>query len=141
MNIQVKIILGLAVFLGVFGKVAGAHPPSDIELVYVFEQQVLRIEMRHTTHDPREDFIRKVIITKNQDEPVVKYYNIQANTLRFSDDIPLSVNEGDVILIDAYSKEGGHSRGQIVVKQESGDEKEKDEGEIKQGDSGKRKKY
>lgn len=71
--------------------------------------------MRHTTHDPREDYIRKIEISVNDQEPVVKHYTIQLNTLEFSADVSLPAKEGDLIKLKAFSKEGGSSESTIQV--------------------------
>ena len=100
------------------GSFVHAHPPSDIQLEYKLAMQVLHIQMRHTTHDPREDFIRKIQIIKNAEEPLVKRYNIQPNTLEFSADIELEAEVGDLITVKAFSREGGTAVQSITISEE-----------------------
>ncbi|MGE0268176.1 MAG: hypothetical protein AB7S78_06960 [Candidatus Omnitrophota bacterium] len=92
-----------------------SHPPSDLELSYDLEKQIFLVKMRHTTHDPREDYIRKLEISVNGQEPVVKHYTIQLNTLMFSDNVSVPAKEGDFIKVKAFSKEGGSSESTLQV--------------------------
>lgn len=93
-----------------------AHPPAEIELDYNLAKQVLHVQMRHTTHDPREDYIRKIQIIKNENEPIVKRYNIQPNTLEFSEELEIEAEEGDRLTVKAFSREGGTAVNSIIVK-------------------------
>jgi len=92
-----------------------AHPPSDLTLSYDLEKQTLYIKMRHTTHDPREDYIRKMEVSVNGQEPILKHYTIQLNTLEFSENVSIPAKEGDSIRIKAFSKEGGSSEATMLV--------------------------
>lgn len=111
-RIKLALIVALLVIIP---KVGNAHPPSDLELSYDLEKQTLYVKMRHTTHDPREDYIRKIEISVNGQEPILKHYTIQLNTLEFSEYVSLAAKEGDSIRIKAFSKEGGSSEATMLV--------------------------
>ncbi|MCA9408567.1 MAG: hypothetical protein KC733_07750 [Candidatus Omnitrophica bacterium] len=100
------------------------HPPAKVALNYDFTNQTLHVEMRHTTNNSRKDYVRKLVVIKNEEEPIIKYYNIQTNTLQFSEDIMIPAQDGDKIAVDAYSKEGGHTFEQIIVEKDKKDEQQ-----------------
>lgn len=111
---RIKLVL-FVVLLVMFPNAVNAHPPSDLALSYDLEKQTLYVKMRHTTHDPREDYIRKIEISVNGQEPILKHYTIQLNTLEFSENVSLPAKEGDSIRIKAFSKEGGSSEATMLV--------------------------
>lgn len=123
---KIKLLL-FTISIVLISNIVYAHPPSDMVLSYDQEKQLLSVKMRHTTHDPREDYIRKVEISVNGAEIVVKHYTIQLNTLEFSEDVALPAKEGDSITVKAYSKEGGSGVMTIQVPKKANKEEEKPE--------------
>ena len=103
-----------------------AHPPSEMTLEYSADIQTLHILMRHTTHDPREDYIRKIKITKNHEDPVTMRYNIQPNTLEFSKDLKMEAEAGDVITVKAFSREGGSETDSITIQSDTSEDGKED---------------
>ncbi len=107
------VLVGTVLLLS--ASVTCAHPPDELELEYHLGEQTLHVSMRHTTHDAREDFIRKLVIHAGDGEPITKRYNIQANVLRFDETIHIPAEAGDLITVKAYSREGGTATDSIVV--------------------------
>ncbi len=100
------LILGIVIFLGVVMK-AQAIPPSSIELSYNPETKVLHADIHHISNNLREHHIRKVVIYVNEVEVNKVYYTNQTDASRLSVDIPLSVEDGDSIRLEAFCNDAG----------------------------------
>jgi len=92
-----------------------AHPPQNVVVTYDFESQTLKVSARHTTHDPREDYVRKVEITHNGEEVETVYHRIQLNTLTFQEEFSLPAEDGDLFEVTLFSSEGGVASGDVTV--------------------------
>ncbi|MCX7667763.1 MAG: hypothetical protein N2Z84_02400 [Atribacterota bacterium] len=75
-----KISAGLVLFLvlGVFTGVVLAHPPSNINITFDVETQVLRVAIPHGVSDPRGDhYIDKVVVSLNGKEIITQLIGSQ----------------------------------------------------------------
>ena len=114
LRITHSIILTITFLLGLVSS-AWAHPPYKMELNYDQEKKNLHIEITHITHDPREHHIRKVLITQNDNEPVIRYFATQTTPSTLILDIPWEAKQNDVIRVKAICSEGGQKEETLVV--------------------------
>lgn len=95
---------------------AFARPIQSVELEYDFEAQMLKIEVMHKTRNKTQEFVRKIVISKNGQEVEVRYYKIQPDPDKLVVDIAIEAKEGDEFLVQAFSNEGGSKEGVLKVK-------------------------
>ena len=116
MSIHTKHLLGImALFFLVFPNNLWAHPPSDMKLEYDQNQKNLHVEITHTAHDPREHHIRKILITHNDKEPLVRYFATQTRPSELIVDVPLEAKAQDKIRVMAICNEGGQKEETLIV--------------------------
>lgn len=118
------LILAAFIFLLIV-PAAGAHPPLDIALDYDQQNQVLHVQMEHIVHDMKDHYIRKTVITKNNDTPVEEYFRRQTTPTSFVLDVPLAAKTGDQIKVEAFCSEGGSLAATLVVTAPGKDDKQK----------------
>ncbi len=75
---------------------------------------MLHIEMRHVTSNNRDHYIRRVIITKNSEKPIVLWEVSQPSPSQFIKDVPMVAKVGDSIRVEAICSNVG--RGQATLK-------------------------
>jgi len=110
-----KASLFIIFILTVMVNIASARPPKNLELTYDLESKLLHIELDHIVDDRNEDYIRKLIIQKNEEEPLIKYYRSQTNMRKFIKDIEIDAEVDDVIQVKALSSEGGSASGSLTI--------------------------
>jgi hypothetical protein len=109
----------LLLFLFLFiPRVAAAHPPSNMELTYDVEKGTLAIQARHVTRNPRDHRIRKVVITKNSEEPLEFFFSTQTTPTMFIEEIPLKAAAGDTIQVKAICSAAGSAEASLTVPEE-----------------------
>ena len=92
-----------------------AHPPSDITLEYDKERKILKILLKHVTEDIQEHRIRKIIVTKNNEEPLKFYYSSQTSPKEFIQEISLEAQSGDTIVVKAICSQAGNKEETLLV--------------------------
>ena len=112
-----KITIPLLVISLVFvSRLVFAHPPSDLKLSYDKDSQTLHIEMKHVASNTRtQDYIRKIQIYKNQEEPTDLIIVKQTTPNSVAKDVSLSAKGGDMIKVKAFSSQGGSAEETLVV--------------------------
>lgn len=92
-----------------------ATPPESLELSYNQSAGILTVSGRHPTQDRFEHFIRRVIITRNQDEPQKFYLTRQDSASEFKIAVPVNSEPGDTIRIAVYCSQGGTKSAEIQI--------------------------
>ena len=108
------ILFCFVLFLGFVGQ-AGAHPPSEIELTYDAQGEMLEVRMTHVVRNPRDHYIRKVELTKNSGEPRDFYFPAQVSPHEFKEKIPLKAEPGDEITIKAFCNKAGTAEAVLTI--------------------------
>ncbi len=92
-----------------------ARPPSDITLEYDKERKILKISLKHVTEDIQEHRIRKIIVTKNNEEPLKFYYASQTSPKEFIQEISLEAQSGDTIVVKAICSQAGNKEETLLI--------------------------
>ncbi len=92
-----------------------AHPPNNVKLSYLHEEETLTIEMVHVTSDRTKDYIRKIDILRTEGDSKELYYVRQNKSKNVKKDIFIKLNENEKIIVKIYSKEGGVFENSFIV--------------------------
>ena len=84
-----------------------ATPPETLEIQYNPDKQSLTLSGRHPTQDRLEHFIRRIQVTRNQDEPETFYLTRQDSLKEFKVKIPIKIEPGDRIKAEVFCSQGG----------------------------------
>ncbi len=97
-----------------------AHPPSDLDVSYDFDEQVLTVVVTHPVSDPSTHYIHKVEVYVNDVDVIDEdFQNQQANdsfTLEFS----VGAEAGDEIKVEAECNINGKLEETIFVSADDG---------------------
>ena len=92
-----------------------ATPPSAMELSYDQSQQKLIVAISHPSQDLFKYYIRKLVVTKNDDKPQEYYYRRQPTANKFKLEIDLKAKANDAITVEAYASDGGTKKVAMTV--------------------------
>jgi len=109
-----KIALVFSVLI-ISASLSYAHPPSDIEISYSHENEMLSLKYVHVTNDRGKHYIRKVEILRTEGEPKKLYYVRQEQTKDIVKDIPIKLDAEEIITVKIFCKKGGISKKDFVV--------------------------
>ncbi len=98
-----------------FSSLVFATPPSEIKLEYDQEKKILHMEFKHVSSDPRDHYLRRVFIYKNDVEVVKRQYTKQTNHQKLIDDVPIELRPGDVVRVLAICNEAGRKEETLVI--------------------------
>ncbi len=113
-----KIILLLAFVFIVQLQSSFAHGPKDIEIDYNEETKTLNVVVHHITQIAKKHYIRKMVIIKNDEEPINRFFYRQYNRLKVIKNVPLEAKDGDVIKIIVYGNKGGEYKWEFTLGEE-----------------------
>ena len=120
-----KIILVLFLAVIFSSKLSFAHAPSNLELEYDFEKQVLKIKIIHITQDLQKHYIRVIKIQKNEEKPEVLFFHWQKDNKLIEQEINIEAEVGDVFKVKANCKQGGVRRVEFIVEEPVEEQEEK----------------
>ena len=106
--------LMIIVFWGMTGR-ALARPPTELNLSYDTEKKNLHIEARHVTSGSRKDFIRRVVVYKNNKEVEKRLYVKQTTASMLIEDVALEAGTGDVLRVEAVCNDVGRKETTLVI--------------------------
>ena len=116
MTKQIKRMLSLLItFLIFMATTTSAHPPTGMKLDYNQTTGTLHIEMRHVTGNMRKHYIRRILVYKNQEEPISLAIPQQTTPSSMVKDVPLKANPKDVIRVQAFSTDGGSAEETLII--------------------------
>ncbi len=114
-NVKLRIFY-LSVFLfGFFIGVAGATPPSAINLTYDLDNQKLHFDITHVSRELPQHRIRKVVIYINDQEYKTLRYVTQTNGAHLIDDLTVNAKPGDSIRVVAVCSDSGRGEQTLIV--------------------------
>ena len=109
-------LLTLAAFFFILKPVVViAIPPDTIDLEYNKETKTLHIDLAHISKDPREHFIRKLVVFQNDKEVKVYRFNRQTSPQGLTQDVTFEALSGDVIRVLAVCNEAGRKEEEIKI--------------------------
>ena len=100
-----------------------AHPPRDMTLTYDKEKGTLHISLSHISKNPRDHFIRKIIVYKNNEELEEHYFVTQTSGKGLETDISIEAGAGDVIGIKAICNKAGYAEAKLTIEENNETEK------------------
>jgi hypothetical protein len=92
-----------------------AHNPSNMDLVYNFENQKLNVTITHNTPTPNQHFIEKVEVWVNDVLKLTRDYTSQPTTSTFTYTYDLSAKDSDKIEVKATCSISGDITEEISV--------------------------
>lgn len=109
-----RILLGV-VLLAMSASASYATPPQDVKLSYDTSAKKLSVTITHASKDINHHYIRKYVITKNQDKPILLFRHRQDSPLEFTESVDLDAKPGDAIKVKVYCSDGGNAERELVV--------------------------
>ena len=113
-SVRQVILIALAI-IGFNAKLALAAAPTAIDLKYDPKEKVLNIDIAHVSHDQNKHYIKKVTVTKNNEEPKTLYFRQQVDHAHFVTQTPLEAQPGDAVKVEAQDSEGGSLTEEMVI--------------------------
>ncbi len=98
-----------------WGNIVTAHPPTDVDLSYDQGTKNLHVEVSHTTRDPQNHYIRKIVIDKNDMQAKAFVYAKQTTATMLTQDFSIEADSGDLIRVTAICRPAGRMEGTLVV--------------------------
>lgn len=124
-----KALIQVVVFFFLFFSVRAsfATPPVSIDLSYDQSKGVLHVEAVHPSFNLEKSYVRLMNVYLNgQQVTTVNYYK-QNDYNKFSDDVSMSAQIGDVIKVELFCSLGGDMSKELTVNKpqpQSQDQKE-----------------
>jgi hypothetical protein len=112
---KIILFLGFASFF--WAAAAMATPPTSISLAYDTNKGSLHIEAVHPSFDLEKSYVRLVNIYVNGNLVNSLNYYRQDAPDKFTDDVPLTAQAGDVIKADLFCTLGGEMAQEMTVTQ------------------------
>src|SRR5262245_55130102 len=85
---------------------AWATPPESVDVSYNKDTGVLTVQGPHPTQDRHEHYIRRLVVTRNHDEPQKFYATRQDAANAFKMEVPFKAEPGDKIHVEVFCSQG-----------------------------------
>ena len=115
MKTGTRIFLVMMTGLMLNAPASWATPPSAMELSYDQSQQKLIVAISHPSQDLFKYYIRKLVVTKNNEKPQEYFYRRQPTANKFNLEIDLKAKANDKISVEAYASDGGTKKVAMTV--------------------------
>jgi hypothetical protein len=102
-----KLATAMCLVLLMVPRLSTATPPESLDISYSKELGILIVQGPHPTQDRFEHFIRRLIVTRNQDEPQKFYVTRQDSAGGFKIEVPFKAEPGDSLRIEVFCSQGG----------------------------------
>lgn len=112
---MIKKITALVVFIFISSPLSWATPPQTLDLSYNPSAGMLKVSGNHPTQDRLEHFIRRVVITRQYNEPETFYLTRQNSANEFEITVPVKFQPGETVRIDVYCSQGGTKSAELQV--------------------------
>lgn len=109
------IFLAAVMFFLAWAGPAGAHPPTQIQLSYHAQDQLLHVTMQHVTRDPREHRIREIVVFVNGKDVGHHFFVQQTSARGLDEEIAVAAEAGDVIGVKAVCSQAGVGKAELTV--------------------------
>lgn len=110
-----KIIFILFCLLAFSVPVSFASPPTSIALTYDQDKGNLHVEAIHPTQDLEKNYVRLMNVYVNGDLVNTLNYARQSDYDKFTEDVPVTAQVGDVIKVDLFCFSGGELAQEMKV--------------------------
>ena len=115
---KASLAMTLAFLLLLFIPLSFATPPTSIALSYDQTKEALYVEAAHSSFNLEKSFVRLIVVYVNDSEVSRKNYFRQDDYEKFSDEIDVSAEAGDVIKVDVFCSLGGEMSKELMVKKD-----------------------
>ena len=92
-----------------------ANPPTSINLTYDLQAGILHVVAMHPSFDLDKDYVRLMYVYVNGNQVVSQNYFRQGAFDKFTDDVPVSAQIGDVIKVDLFCTLGGELAQELTI--------------------------
>jgi len=92
-----------------------AQPPAQIDFEYDSQTKMLKVKIAHISINVRRHYIRRLIVTKNSENPQDFYYTNQPQAEGMTVDVPLVAKTGDTIKVKAICSQAGYKEETYLV--------------------------
>ena len=103
------------VVLALSAGVAGAHPPSAMELTYDQAAGVLSVNATHVVADPQVHHVSLVAISRDGGTLDLYQYTGQATNTTFAAHYPVKLNPGETVKVTASCNQGGSITREFIM--------------------------
>ena len=110
-----KLTIFLSFFLMMVPVLSNATSPESLELKYDQLVGTLSAQGHHPTQDRFEHYIRRLIVVRNQEEPMKFFVTRQDSVSEFKITVPLKLEPGDKIHVDVYCSQGGMKAADLEI--------------------------
>jgi hypothetical protein len=108
-----RAVLFFPVFI--MASLCWAAPATSIDMSYDTGKGILHVEATHESFDLYKDYIRLMNVYLNGTQVAAIDYYKQDAFDKFTDDVPLKAQAGDVIKVDLFSSMGGEKAAELKV--------------------------
>jgi len=98
-----------------FIPISFSTPPVSIDLRYDIDKGSLHIEAIHPSFNLEKSYVRLMNIYVNDTQVLTRDYFRQEDYNKFSDDVPLTAQAGDVIKVELFATLGGDLSKEMTV--------------------------
>jgi len=120
-----KILALLSMTCALSVPLSFATPPTSIHLSYDQAKGNLHVEAVHPSFDLTKSYVRLMIVYVNDEQVSSLNYFKQDDYNKFSDDVPLTAQVGDVIKVDLFCSLGGEMAQAMTVEKEKAEQTDK----------------
>ncbi len=111
----IKIIVAILFSTFIFASPLFARPPREIIVDYKISEKMLTVEVKHPTHDPNSDFIKKIVVTKEGGEFLTFYFANQPDKEKQVLEVRIDAKPLEKISVEAQCKKGGMKKVTFTV--------------------------
>jgi hypothetical protein len=97
-----------------------ATPPTSISLSYDLNKQSLHVEAIHPSYNLEKSYVRLMDVYLNGAQVSTLNYYKQNDYNKFTDDVSLTAQVGDVIKVDLFCSLGGEMAQELTVTKQEG---------------------
>jgi hypothetical protein len=109
-------VLVIVFFLLIIGSSSVlAHPASNVDLAYDFDNQTLDVTITHVVNDPNSHYIEKLEVYKNGVTIKEEDYTIQPSNGTYTVSLEIPAEDGDVLKVETECILGGKTEDSITV--------------------------
>lgn len=111
------LLSGLLALLLIFPSLASATPPSEVQPVYLEQEQAIQVTITHNSFLPNFHYIQKIEIQKNSEKPVLYEYSSQPDKKTFTYTYKFNVppKKGDRVDIKASCSLYGSKSVKLII--------------------------
>jgi len=105
----------LLIFFVILVPMSFATPPVSIDLSYDADKGSLHVEAIHPSFDLEKSYVRLMNVYVNGAQVSTLNYFKQNDYNKFTDDVPLTAQPGDVIKVELFCSLGGDMSKELTV--------------------------